>query len=102
MSTSNSTIVVVPGACHSPIRYRDLTISLIDAGYPTVSGTLPSLNPPVPNLQTVSHDAGLTRNNLLGPLLSEGKDVVLVICIRMGVLLVGSPQMDLARLKEVL
>jgi hypothetical protein len=79
MSTSNPTIAVVPGAWHSPIHHKDLTTALIETGYPTVFGTLPSLNHPVPEYQTVSHDAAFIKNDLLHRLLDEGKDVVLVM-----------------------
>lgn len=79
MSSSYPTIVVVPGAWHSPIHYKDLTTALVESGYPTISGTLPSLNPPVPENQTVSHDAEFIRNDLLRPLLGAGKDIVLAM-----------------------
>lgn len=51
------TIVLVPGAWHSPIHYQYLLKELEKAGSPIVSSPLPSLDHPNPDELTVSDDA---------------------------------------------
>ena len=73
------TIVLVPGAWHSPIHYDLLFSQLRNFGYPIVSGPLPSCDSPHPRTETVAGDAEYVRKTLLLPLINAGKDVVLVM-----------------------
>ena len=71
------TIVLVPGAWHSPIHYHLLFSQLRLSGYPIVSYPLPSCNSPNPRKETVAGDADYIRKLLLLPLINAGKEVVL-------------------------
>ena len=79
MSPPLPTIVVVPGAWHSPFHYKYLISSFEIAGYPTSSSALPSFDPEAPYEVTLTDDAVFIRQKLLDPLLDEGKHVVLVM-----------------------
>lgn len=71
-------IVIVPGAWHSPLHYQDLINQLQEAGYTTICNSLPSLNPSNPDEIGVSDDAAFIKDKLLTPILSAGKEVILV------------------------
>jgi len=73
------TIVVVPGAWHSPVHYTELLALFEAAGYPTSSSVLPSVDPPNPNITTATTDADFIKDNILAPLLSQGKEIVMVM-----------------------
>ncbi len=73
------TIVLVPGAWHSPIHYELLFSQVRLFEYPIVSGPLPSCESPNPRIETVAGDADYIRETLLLPQIDAGKDVVLVM-----------------------
>ena len=73
------TIVLVPGAWHSPVHYNLLFSQLKLSGYPIISGRLPSCSSPKPQIETVAVDADYIRDTLLLPQINAGKDVVLVM-----------------------
>ena len=72
------TVVIVPGAWHSPVHYDSLISFLKAAGYPTVSHKLPSVDTTTPSTTTAQGDAQAIVEKVLTPLLNDGKDVVLV------------------------
>ncbi|KAG8526454.1 uncharacterized protein KY384_000047 [Bacidia gigantensis] len=71
------TIVIVPGAWHSPEHYFKLRDVLHRADYDTVSKRNPSCNSVSPNDQSAAKDAAFIRNEVILPLLDSGKTVVL-------------------------
>ena len=73
------TLVLVPGAWHSPIHYSLLLAEIEKAGYPTSSARSPSCGSTDPYSQSVVGDAAFIRQNLLLPLINAGKDIVLVM-----------------------
>ena len=73
------TIVLVPGAWHSPVHYQFLFSQLETFGYPIVSRPLPSCDSPHPRAESVAGDAKYIRESLLLPLISAGKEIVLVM-----------------------
>ena len=75
---SKPTVVLVPGAWHSPIHYSLVTGLLSLGGYPIVSERLPSVNSTTPKSISVTTDANFIRNQLIVPLLNQGKDVLLI------------------------
>ncbi|MCJ1393890.1 hypothetical protein MMC18_006766 [Xylographa bjoerkii] len=69
---------IVPGAWHSPVHW-DLVVSELNlAGYPTSSLRLPGVDSSTPKSISTTTDALFIRNNVLNPLLNEGKDVILL------------------------
>ncbi|KAF4633304.1 hypothetical protein G7Y89_g4819 [Cudoniella acicularis] len=79
MSKSLPTIVVVPGAWHSPSHYAELMKHLQEAGYPTSSAPLPSLDPSAPDSVTTSHDSDFIRQTLIQPLLDANQEIILIM-----------------------
>ncbi|KAJ5626237.1 hypothetical protein N7510_002546 [Penicillium lagena] len=79
MTPAKPTIALVPGAWHSPMHYEDFLQVFQDAGYPTKSITLPGAGSVNPRAQSVRADACAIRENLLLPLLEDGKDVILIM-----------------------
>lgn len=78
-ATSNKpTIVLVPGAFHSPIHYAALIGLLKVAGYTVVSQRNPSCDSKNPDSQTTAKDADAIRNNLILPQIEAGKDVIVL------------------------
>ena len=73
------TIVVVPGAWHSPSHYLELTSRLGLAGFETVCLSSPSLNPVDPRTADVATDAAFIREKALLPLIHQSKDILLVM-----------------------
>ena len=73
------TVVVIPGAWHSPIHYSLLLAEIEKAGYPTSSARSPSCGSTDPYSQSVTGDAAFIRQNLLFPLINAGRDIVLVM-----------------------
>ncbi|KAG9043904.1 hypothetical protein FS837_009027 [Tulasnella sp. UAMH 9824] len=75
MSQKRPTIVLVPGAWHTPNIFSSFIPHLTSAGYKTVSVTLPSVgcSPPVNDLQP---DAQAVRN-AVSSCIEKGEDVVL-------------------------
>lgn len=76
---SKPTIVLVPGAWHSPSHYSTLLTLIQRAGYPTASSRLPSVGSPTPLTATVEQDAHFIRDKMLLPLIDSGTDVLLVL-----------------------
>ena len=79
MASSLPTIVLVPGAWHSPIHYKQLTTLFEESGYAVSTSPLPSLNPADPEATTTTSDSTFIAEKLIAPLLEEGKDIVLVM-----------------------
>ncbi|ORX92933.1 Alpha/beta hydrolase fold-1 [Clohesyomyces aquaticus] len=73
------TIVLVPGAWHSPVHYTPLIDQLKTAHYDLVTDRLPSVGSTTPKEQSVANDASHIRKTLLGPLLDAGKDIILLM-----------------------
>ncbi|KAK7403069.1 hypothetical protein QQX98_011180 [Neonectria punicea] len=76
---SKPTIVLVPGAWHTPKHYNLLLQRLRDAGYPTSSQQLTSVGSTDPKNQTVATDTNFIRESLLLPELDQGKDAILIM-----------------------
>ena len=79
MAAGKPTIVLVPGAWHSPSHYTELIGAFEKAGYPTKSSRLPSVGSADPRNESTEKDANFIRGGLLSPLLDEEKDIVLVM-----------------------
>lgn len=73
------TILLVPGAWHTPAHYQPFLQRLQNAGYPTTSKQLPSVGATEPNKQTIAADTAFIREELLLPEIEQGKDVVLIM-----------------------
>lgn len=73
------TIILVPGAWHSPSHYESLLVKLREAGYLTKSEKLSSVGSSQPLDQTAALDATAIKRDLLQPELDLGKDVILVM-----------------------
>ena len=73
------TIVIVPGAWHSPSHYLELTSRLGIAGFETVCLFAPSLNPADPQTADVATDAAFIREKALLSLIQQSKDILLVM-----------------------
>jgi hypothetical protein len=76
MSSTNPTILLVPGAFTEVSCYDLLAPLLEKAGYPTARAPLPSSNPPDPYGHTAKSDGEALLNKNLLPLIEEGKGVV--------------------------
>ena len=76
---SKTTIILVPGAWHSPSHYTTLLTLLQRAGYPTSSSRLPSVGSATPLTATAAQDASFIRDEILLPLLASGTEVLLVL-----------------------
>lgn len=80
MSTQTKpTIVLIPGAWHSPVHYTTLIDLLEQAGYPVFPCRLPSVDASDPNIVSVATDTDFIQNRLLIPLLTEGRDILLIM-----------------------
>ena len=79
MSTTKPTIVLIPGAWHSGSCFSQLTAALNAAGYSTRTPTLPGVASPNQSTITQHDDVAYIRNEVLLPLLAEGKDVLLAM-----------------------
>lgn len=79
MALPKPTIVVVPGAWHSPSHYDELITRLHQAEFPTLCLALPTLNPQNPHEVNVAADSTFIREKMLLPLLEAGKDIMLVM-----------------------
>ncbi|RDL30008.1 uncharacterized protein BP5553_10635 [Venustampulla echinocandica] len=75
---SKPTVVLIPGAWHSPSHYSSLLKLIETAGYPTRSLRLPSVASSTPHEITATTDVDFVRNKLLLPLIEEGRDIVLI------------------------
>lgn len=79
MAIPKPTIVIIPGAFHSPSHFDELFARLHQAEYPTMCLALPSLNPQSPHTADVAGDSKFVREKILLPLLEAGKDILLVM-----------------------
>ena len=79
MDWEQPTVVLVPGIFHPPILYEGLSARLREAGHPVMSTTLPSLNSQSPKRQSIANDVTHIRETMLLPLLSQGKEVLLLL-----------------------
>lgn len=79
MANTNPTVVVIPGAWHSPWHYDRILAPFVKANYPVFCSRLPSVGASDPASVVVSTDATFIREKLLLPLIEEGKEVVLVM-----------------------
>ncbi len=75
---TNPTVVLVPGAWHSPQHYLELQDLVKRAGYDFISHKNPSCDSLNPNAESASNDATSIRNEILIPLLDAGNTVILV------------------------
>ncbi len=73
MAVAKPTIVIVPGAGHSPMHYKELATLLQQAGYPVSSPALPSINPQVSADHSSATDADFLRECILLRLLEDGR-----------------------------
>ena len=78
MAHSKATIVLVTGAWHPSSAYKSLISDLVNAGYPVLVTSLPSLNPKDPSVCDCSSDASSVRQQFLPAIEEEGKDVILL------------------------
>ena len=69
------TIVLVPGAWHSPEHYSTLQLYLKRLGFDVISQRNPSCNSKTPNFESAAKDAAAIRDMIL-PLIDAGKIVV--------------------------
>ena len=76
---SKPTIVLVPGAWHTPVHFEAFIHRLRDAGYPTISKQLKSVGSADPKNQTVVSDTNFIRQDVLLPELDQGKDIILIM-----------------------
>lgn len=72
----NPTILLIPGAWHTPACYAPLLARLHALGYPTATAALPSVGS-VPGLSTWAADIS-SITSALAPLVAAGKRVVVV------------------------
>lgn len=77
-STTLPTLVLVPGAFGTPAGYNKLSPYFDQAGLPTVPGPYPSCNPADPSSATALKDIESLRQNVLLPLIEQGKDVIIL------------------------
>jgi len=75
---SKPTVVLVPGACHTPHHFVDLTANLQQAGYPVSCTQLASVDSPDPHARHMSNDIMALQQQILQPLIDKGQDVLLV------------------------
>jgi len=76
---TNPTIVLVPGAWHSPVHYALLIAALKAKKYDVVTDRLPSVGSSNPQAQSVKVDSAYIKNKLLLPSINAGKDVLLLM-----------------------
>lgn len=76
--TSKPTVVIVPGACHTPQHFASLIACLHQAGFSVVCKQLPSVDPPKHERPGMSDDILFMQQQLLQPLVDKGEDLLLV------------------------
>jgi len=79
MTTTKPTILLIPGAWHTPAHYSALLKELEKSSYPTTSHKLPSVDCTDASKHTAQTDADFIRTQLLLPLLDDGKRVVVAM-----------------------
>ncbi|PVH94790.1 alpha/beta-hydrolase, partial [Periconia macrospinosa] len=73
------TIVLIPGAWHSPQHYTPLIDALRAQKYEVVSERLPSVDSAAPRDQSVAKDSAFIKDALLLPIINKEKDVLLLM-----------------------
>ncbi len=79
MASLFPTVVFVPGAFASASCFDDLAARFRKIGYATAYADVPSLNPTDPTAVSASKDAEHVRNNVILPLVDEGKDLIIFV-----------------------
>lgn len=79
MALTLPTIVFVAGGFANPSCFDEIAATFGKEGYPTTYATVPSLNSSDARNATTSLDAQHVRENVLLPLINEGKDIILVV-----------------------
>ena len=80
MNSAKPTIVLISGAYHLPAYYTPLRTQLEAQGYPTLTPKLPSVGfTDDASNHSAQNDAVYIRNEVLLPLLNEGKSVVVAM-----------------------
>ena len=79
MANLNPIIVLIPGAWHTPECFQTLRTHLSNHSFTTFCEKLPSISTSEPSAHTAQTDASFIRNELLLPLLNEGKRIVIVM-----------------------
>ena len=78
MTTSKPTIVIVPGACHTPYHWADLILNLQDAGYPVDCKQMASVDSADPAACNMHTDIVYIQQQVLQPLVDKSQDILLV------------------------
>jgi len=79
MATPKPTILLIPGAWHTPECFDALRAEMEKHSFPTISRQLPSNGCTDPSNHSAQTDADFIRTQLLLPLLDEGKRVVVAM-----------------------
>lgn len=74
----NPTIVIIQGAATTAEHYASLRQKFEAKGYPVISQDPPSITAEDATIVTIDVDIGFVRDAVLGPLLAESKDIVLI------------------------
>lgn len=93
-SNSLPTVLLVPGAFGTPAGYGPLLPYLKKAGFATHPGPYTSSNPSDPAAATCANDIASLRDNVLRPLLDDGKDIV-ILAHSFGGIVAGAAAKDL-------
>lgn len=75
----NPTFVIAPGAWQSAEAFHPLQVALKARSYPSVSKSPPSVTCTDGRNADLDNDVEFVRNELLLPLIEEGKDIILVM-----------------------
>ena len=78
-TASKPTIVLVPGAFHTPAHFLPLTKILHESSYPTVCVSLPSIGAQAGSSAGYAEDVGAIRSTVEKLIEDEGRDVMLVM-----------------------
>ncbi|KAF2200388.1 alpha/beta-hydrolase [Delitschia confertaspora ATCC 74209] len=79
MSSTHPTIVFFAGGFADPTCFDTISALFQQSGYPAVYANVRSLNPSDAASVTTAKDAEHTRNQVLLPLIEEGKDVIVFV-----------------------
>ena len=75
---SKPTVVLVPGACHTPQHFVRCISHLREAGIAVVCEKLASVDPPKQARPGMSDDIAFIQQHLLQPLVDQGREILLV------------------------
>ena len=79
MTSSNATIILVPGAFYNPDYFSTFQAQLEKLGFHTIAIALPSVGSDDPASCSAQKDADFIRNTAIVPLVDEGKQVVILM-----------------------